>query len=91
VAFGKDDLELCETCPARVPFEDITMHGEVGLCPACSAKATAAFDACDHDWHPDSDECGELVHVCNKCGGMVADDWFEHVIGEPAPKYPLAN
>ena len=77
------DMQTCETCPAEHPIADMRGHGEVYLCPKCSDDAYEVFRTCAHDWKSETDEFGDAVQRCGKCGGDVSDDQFEHIIGKP--------
>ena len=68
------DMQQCETCPTSLPIEEMQAHGEVYLCPRCSADAVEAFHACTHNWEPGFDHMGDPGKQCHKCGGFVADE-----------------
>jgi hypothetical protein len=84
-------MQLCETCPAVHPIEDMRLHGEVWLCPKCSGDAEDAFRKCAHDWRPETDEFGDPSQSCSKCGGLVPDDQFEEIMGAPLPNTQLSS
>lgn len=59
-------LVPCEFCEARVREDALVQHGDVCLCPKCSAEWTAEYDACDHEWEQ---EPFDTARVCKKCNG----------------------
>lgn len=62
-----DDEEVqCDFCPKVVNEKVIVQHGDASLCPECSEKWVAEFEACEHEWEQrESDE----YRVCKKCNG----------------------
>jgi hypothetical protein len=82
-----DDLVTCESCSAKCGIEESVATADgCDLCPKCWAEAKAHFEACEHEWVAETDDCGEPAHACNRCSFIVCDADFPDAVGYPAPE-----
>lgn len=73
---GSDnDQQACESCENVFDIEQMTMAGDVWICPECMAEWRKEFEACDHAWQPHSDG-----KVCRKCSCFVPESGNEHPV-----------
>ena len=75
----------CEHCAEEFPVGDMEMMGMCWVCQRCVAEWRTVFEACEHEWEPETDAMGDAGQYCSKCCSFVANEHFPHLFGKPAP------
>jgi len=58
----------CIYCDAPIGHEEAVSLGDEKCCPKCWEERKAEMAACEHTYQPDTDEFGDPIQQCHKCG-----------------------
>lgn len=58
----------CIDCERPIGHDEAVSLGDERCCPGCWEKRKADVAACKHEYQPDTDEHGDDIQCCHKCG-----------------------